>query len=103
MFKFLVDFVNTVSVPSLRQYQTKKNNNTVITCTLANCPIRDSNICQKTCIIYCLICLKCHKFYIGSAIRQLHIRIKEHPNTCAYLFHKKSIKCKNNDYDVLLK
>ena len=33
---------------SLRQYLAKKkNNNTVTTCTLANCPIRDPNICQK--------------------------------------------------------
>ena len=35
------------SGPSLHQYLTKKNNNTVSTCTLANCPIRDLNICKK--------------------------------------------------------
>ena len=71
---------------SLRQYQTKKNN-TITTCTLANCPNRDPNICQKTYTIYRLICLKCHNFYIRSTIRLLHIRIKKLLNT----------QCKNND------
>ena len=36
------------SGPSLYQYLTKKNNNTVTTCTLAIYPIRDPNICHKT-------------------------------------------------------
>ena len=44
--------------PLLRQYQTKKNDNTITTCTLANSPIRDPKICQKTYTIYRLICLK---------------------------------------------
>ena len=85
--------------PSLRQYLTKKNNNTITTHTLANCPIRDPNIYQKTYTIYRLICLKCHNFYIGSTIRPLHIRIREHLNTRASSFHKYLIKCKNNDYN----
>ena len=41
--------------PSLCQYLMKKNNNTVTTCTPANCPISDPNICQKTYTIYRLI------------------------------------------------
>ena len=90
------------SRPSLRQYLTMKNNNTITTCTLANCPIRDPNM-SKTYIIYCLICLKCHNFYIGSIIRSLHIRIKEHLNTCASLFHKHFIKFKNNDNNFSIK
>ena len=36
-------------------------------------------------------------FYIGSTIRPLHIRTKEHLNTHAFSFHKYFIKCKNND------
>ena len=35
------------SGPSLHQYLMKKNKSTVTTCTLANYPIRDPNICQK--------------------------------------------------------
>ena len=49
------------SGPSIHQYLTKKNNNTITTCNLANCPIRDTNIYQKH-TIYCLTCLKCHNF-----------------------------------------
>ena len=64
-----------------------------------NCPIGDPNICQKTYTIYCLICLKCHNFYIESTIRPLHIRIKEHLNTHASSFYKHLIKCKNNDHN----
>ena len=37
------------------------------------------------------------KSYIGSTIRDLHIRIKEHLNTLVSSFHKHLIKCKNND------
>ena len=33
---------------SRRQYLTKKTYNTIATYTLANCPIRDPNKCQKT-------------------------------------------------------
>ena len=60
--------------------------------TPANCSIRDPNICQKTYTIYRLICLKCHNFYIGSTIRNFHIRIKEQFNTHASSFHKYFIK-----------
>ena len=51
----------------------------------------------KTYTIYRLICLKCNNFYIGSKIRSLHIRIKEHLNTRTSSFDKHLIKCENND------
>ena len=82
------------SGPSLRLYLRKKNNNTITTRTLANCPIRDPNICQNTHTINCLSFLKCHNFKIRSTIRPLHIRIKEHRNTRVSSFHKHLIKCK---------
>ena len=73
------------------------------TYTLANCPIRNPNICQKAHTIYCLICLNCHNVNIGSTIRPLHIRSKEHLNTRASTSHKHLIKCKNNDYNFSIK
>ena len=85
------------------QYLTKKNHNTIATCTLANCPIRDQNICQKSYTIYRSMCLRCRYFYVGSTIRPLHIRIKEHLNTRASSFHKHLIKCKNNDNNFSIK
>ena len=81
----------------------KKNNNTITTCTLANYPVRYPNICQKTYTIYCLICLKCHNFYIGNIIKTLHIRIKEHHNIHASSFHKHLIKCKNKNNNFPIK
>ena len=48
--------------PLLRQYLTKKNNNTITTSSLANCPTKNRNTCPKTYTIYRLICLKCHNF-----------------------------------------
>ena len=89
--------------PSPCQYLMKKNHNTITTCTQVNCSLRDPNTCQKTYTIYPLICLKCHNFYIGSTIRPLHIRIKEHLKTRASSFHKHFIKCKNNDNNFSIK
>ena len=51
----------------------------------------------KTYTIYHLIGFKCYNSYIGSTIRPLHVRIKEHLNTRVSLFHKHLIKCKNNN------
>ena len=96
-YKERLDIQLAHSRPLLCQYLTKKNHNTITTCTVANCPIRDPNICQKTYTIYHLICLKCHNFYIGSSIRLLHIRIKEHLNTRTSSVHKHLIKCNSND------
>ena len=47
IYKEGIDIQLAHSRPSLHQYLMKKNNNTVTTCTLANCLIRDPNICQK--------------------------------------------------------
>ena len=80
IYKEGLDIKLVHSGPSLRQYLTKKNNNTIITQTLANFPIKNPKICQKNYTIYRLICLKCHNFYIGSTIRPRHIRIKENFN-----------------------
>ena len=71
IYKKGLDIQLAYSGPSLRQYPTKKNNNTVTTCTLANSPIRDPNICQKTYTIYRLICLKCQFLYRKGNISTL--------------------------------
>ena len=48
IYKEGLDILLAHPEPSLCQYLTKKNNNIVTTCTLANYPIRDPNICHKT-------------------------------------------------------
>ena len=52
---------------------------------------------------YRLMCLNCNNFYIGSTIKPLHIRIKEHLNTGASSSHKNLIKCKDNDNNFSIK
>ena len=64
IYKEGLDIQLTHSGPSRRQYLTKNDINTVTTCTLANCPIRNPNISQKTCTIHRIICLKCLNFFI---------------------------------------
>ena len=62
-----------------------------------------SKYMPKTYTIYRLICLKCHNFYLGRAIRSLYIRITEYLNTRTSSFHKHLIKCKNNDNNFSIK
>ena len=62
-----------------------------------------SKYIPKSYSIYRLVCLKDHDFYIGSTIRSLHIRSKEHLNPRASSFHKHLIKCQNNDDNFSIK
>ena len=48
IYKDGLDIRLALSGPPQCQYRTKKNNNAITTCILANCPITDPNICQKT-------------------------------------------------------
>ena len=50
-------------------------------CSLPNCPITPSDFCLSTNCVYCLECEECSATYIGSTIRPLHIRIREHFNS----------------------
>ena len=50
-------------------------------CTLSNCPISSSGLCLTTNCVYSLECEGCSATYIGSTIRPLHIRIREHFNS----------------------
>jgi len=47
-------------------------------CTLPNCPISTSDLCLTTNCVYSLECEECSATYIGSTIRPLHVRIREH-------------------------
>ena len=63
IYKEGLDIQLTQFKSSVCQYWTKRNNNTITTCILANCPKRDPNICQKTYTIYRLIYLKYQFLY----------------------------------------
>jgi hypothetical protein len=47
-------------------------------CVLKNCVINNIEKCYKSMIVYSLYCNHCGNTYIGSTIRALHIRIREH-------------------------
>ena len=47
-------------------------------CTAKDCSIASSNLCYTKKCVYQLQCTKCFEFYIGSTLRCLHDRIKEH-------------------------
>ena len=50
-------------------------------CTLPNYPVAPSDSCLTSNCVYSLECGKCSATYIGSTIRPLHIRIREHYNS----------------------
>jgi hypothetical protein len=61
---------------SLRSLLSKKRNPSV--CTLTACPMKNSGLCNYQNVIYEVLCKTCHKIYIGSTIRSLHTRFREH-------------------------
>jgi len=47
-------------------------------CDLKDCPMTASGQCYIRNCVYQLTCRNCNEFYIGSSIRHLHTRIREH-------------------------
>jgi hypothetical protein len=62
---------------NLRQTLNRKPNDST-TCTLTACPVSDPKLCHRMNVVYQIQCTACQKRYIGSTIRQLHQRVKEH-------------------------
>ena len=74
----------------------KKNNSSQPSCTLNNCPVGDPRKCYRHHVVYQLNCNVCHQIYIGSTIRSLHTRVREHftHNTSSVYKHLSS--CQHN-------
>ena len=51
------------------------------TCSLNACTISDPKLCYQRNVVYEILCSGCNNTYIGSTIRPLHVRIKEHLST----------------------
>ena len=47
-------------------------------CEWKSCLNPQKDYCLKDKVVYKISCDKCQKFYIGSTIRKLHVRITEH-------------------------
>ena len=54
-----------------------RNKPTPYNCNLASCDLKNEHCLTKNCV-YCFTCDKCKQKYIGSTIRQLHKRYREH-------------------------
>ena len=74
---------------SLRQ-ALKKSHKPI--CDINNCQIH-SNICHTTYCIYSAECNLCKATYIGSTIRKLHIRWKEHISNNSSAIYKHNQSC----------
>ena len=61
-------------------------------CELVVCPINSSGLCFTRNCVYQLTCRKCSESYIGSTIRHLHTRVREHfksEKSSVFNHHKK--------------
>lgn len=70
-------------------------------CSLSNCVLRTSNTCHRRYVVYKVVCRKCQKFYIGSTIRFLHLRIREHMTAKDSSVYKHLIDCSGNLRDPI--
>ena len=43
-----------------------------------NCVLKDGKLCHRKNCVYKITCERCHESYIGSSLRPLHIRFREH-------------------------
>ena len=70
-------------------------NNTERTCTRANCPISNTNLCLLRNVVYQITCNNCNQHYIGSTTRFVHDRVREHLNNDSSSVKKHISKCQN--------
>ena len=62
---------------TLRMALNQRHRHDNIKCDLRSCQL-NNNLCLRTNVIYQIKCNSCSKIYIGSTIRSLHVRLKEH-------------------------
>ena len=78
---------------TLRRALSQKN--TERTCTRANCPISNTNLCLLRNVVYQITCNNCNQHYIGSTTRFVHDRVREHLNNDSSSVKKHISKCQN--------
>ena len=75
--------------------QALSQNKTERTCTRANCPISNTNLCLLRNVVYQITCNNCNQHYIGSTTRFVHDRVREHLNNDSSSVKKHISKCQN--------
>jgi hypothetical protein len=70
-------------------------------CQLRNCSISDGHICHIKRCVYTMRCKVCNAIYIGSTLRALHIRVREHltQERSSVFDHKRQCR---GDFDVTI-
>lgn len=63
-------------------------------CQMKNCPLR-SDICLRKMVVYEIKC-SCGASYIGSTIRHLHTRVREHYRTPTSAIFKHRLSCQGD-------
>ena len=74
------------------------DNNKERTCTRANCPISGTKLCLLRNAVYQITCNNCNQHYIGSTIRFIHDRVREHLNNDNSSVKKHLSQCQNKVY-----
>ena len=74
------------------------HNNKERTCTRANCPISGTKLCLVRNAVYQITCNNCNQHYIGSTIRFIHDRVREHLNNDNSSVKKHLSQCQNKVY-----
>ena len=72
-----------------------KNTGSTPQCHLTDCPVKEPKLCNASHCVYRLTCLKCAANYVGSSVRPLHLRIREHYTKSNSSVYAHRIKCKS--------
>ena len=76
------------------------HNNKERTCTRANCPISGTKLCLLRNAVYQITCNNCNQHYIGSTIRFIHDRVREHLNNDNSSVKKHLSQCQNKGIEI---
>jgi hypothetical protein len=68
-------------------------------CRMRGC-IVNSGKCERTHVVYQMVCKVCASVYIGSTKRKLHQRIKEHITQKSSLVYQHQNKCNGSNWNV---
>ena len=68
-------------------------------CIKPECRTKERNLCYKKDVGYKITCSGHSNFYIGSTIRRLRERIREHTTQSTSSIYRRLKKCQNNDTD----
>ena len=64
-------------------------------CKWKSCLNPNKALCLKSMVVYKISCDNCHKTYIGSTVRKLHIRITEHLKRKQSAMHQHLLQCQS--------